>query len=64
MKKRGRGRPRIMENTRRIIIQVADSELKTIQKMVRNKISVSQFFRYAAEYALNNPDIINGKQND
>lgn len=56
--KRGRGRPRIMAKTRRIIIQLDDSELKSIQSLVKNHISVSQFFRDAADYALANPTIV------
>ena len=63
MKKRGRGRPRIMKNTKRIIIQVDASELKMIQGLVKNHISVSQFFRHAADHALANPHIILGHVN-
>ena len=60
-KKRGRGRPRIMKNTKRIIIQIENNDLKTIQHLVKNQISVAQFFRYAADHVLANPDIILGK---
>jgi len=63
MKKRGRGRPRIMKNTKRIIIQVDASELKTIQMLIKNQISVSQFFRNAADHAIANPHIILGHSN-
>lgn len=59
--KRGPGRPRLMAKTRRIIIQVNDTELKLIQGATRNNnISVSQFMRKAADHALANPYIVFG----
>lgn len=57
-KKRGRGRPRVMANCRRIIIQVEEKELQNIQSLVKNQISVSQFFRDAADFALANPTVV------
>lgn len=50
----GPGRPRLMAKTRRIIIQIDDTQLKTIQRVVKtNNMSVSQFIRTAAEHYLN-----------
>lgn len=53
MKRKGPGRPRLMANTKRIIVQIDDAQLKAIQEIRRDKnISVSQFLRTAAEYYL------------
>ena len=48
MKKKGKGRPRIMKDTVRIIIQLDASDYDKIKKAVANKKSVAQFFREAA----------------
>ena len=52
MKKKGKGRPRIMKDTVRVIIQLDASDYDKIKKVVANKKSIAQFFREAATLVL------------
>lgn len=58
--KRKPGRPKLLNASHRTIIQVEEMQLKQIRKLLNNKMSVSNFFRIAAEHVLDNPTILSG----
>lgn len=45
-----RGRPKIMENSKRILIQVDVAQWETIKRLTGEDMSVAHFFRTAAQY--------------
>lgn len=58
-KQKSRGRPKLMQNRIRVIIQLDECDYDQIKKAIHNKKSVAQFFRDAATLMLNtNSNII------
>jgi hypothetical protein len=56
--KKTRGRPKTVNYTQRTIIQIDDNTRTQIQELIKGKMSIAEFFRRTAEYALQHPDII------
>lgn len=57
------GRPKVLDYSKRTIIQVDDAQLDAI-RAIKGTMSMSQFFRIAAQHMLDNPHIISGKPNE
>jgi len=52
MQKKTRGRPKLMKNCVRVIIQLEASEYAKIKKAIKEDKSVAQFFRESAAMML------------
>ena len=53
-----RGRPKTVHYSRRTIIQIDDDTMKEIKGLIKDEMSISEFFRRTAEFVLDNPQII------
>lgn len=53
-----RGRPKTVFYSRRTLIQINDNTMLEVKALIKNKMSIAEFFRHVAQYALDNPDII------
>jgi antitoxin component of RelBE/YafQ-DinJ toxin-antitoxin module len=63
--KKSPGRPKKVFYTKRTIVQIDDITRNQILKFTNGSgMSMSEFFRIVAEYAINNPHIITKLSND
>jgi hypothetical protein len=55
------GRPAFLKGVKRVIVQIEDTQVKAIKEITEQKdISVSHFFRVAAQDLLDNPQKLGG----